>query len=76
MAVKDDRGYAQVGKAAAYSGVCKRTFEDWLKAGLPHIKLPSGTRLIAYRDIDGWLEQFRKGGSEIKQMADSLLEDF
>lgn len=76
MAVKDIRGYAQVGKAAAYAGVCKRTFEEWLKAGLPYVKLPSGTRLVAYRDIDRWLEQFRKGGSEIEQLADRLLEDF
>jgi excisionase family DNA binding protein len=76
MEVKPDtRGYCKVKQAAAYAGISERTFEDWLKEGLAHHKLPTGTRLIAYCDIDGWLAQFRKGGSEAKVIADKLMDD-
>jgi hypothetical protein len=72
----DTRGYCKVKKGAAYVGVCERTFRDWLKEGLPYHKLPTGTILVGYSDIDAYLAQFRKDGSKTSQIADQLLKDF
>lgn len=71
----DTRGYCRVKKAAAYAGVCERTFRDWLKEGLPHHKLLTGTVLISYADIDLYLAQFRKDGTEVSELADTLMSD-
>lgn len=71
----DTRGYAKVKKACVYAGVSDRTFRDWLKAGLPHFRLSSGTILVAYSDIDGWLTSFRVDGSEVDGIVDEVLSD-
>lgn len=52
-------GYAKVLQSARYSGVSCNTFRSWLRAGLPHFRLPSGVILVAYRDIDDWVARFR-----------------
>lgn len=71
----DFRGYCKVKKGAAYAGVCKRTFRDWLKGGLAHFRLSSGTILVAYSDIDAWLESFRVDGSGVERIADRIMDD-
>jgi predicted site-specific integrase-resolvase len=50
-------GWAKIKSAARYAGVSERTMRDWLKAGLVS-RLPSGTVLIAYADIDRFLRGF------------------
>jgi hypothetical protein len=70
----DPRGYAKVKTAARYAGVSERTFRDYLKAGLPHFRLSTGTILIAYRDIDAWLQQFRVYDSRIDSIVNELTE--
>jgi len=69
------RGYAQVKPAARYAGVGERTFRDWLKQGLPHFRLSTGTILIAYADIDGWLRQFRTDTSKIGSVVDEVMKE-
>ena len=71
----DLRGYSQVRPGAEYAGVSVRTFRDWLKAGLPHFRLSTGTILVAYSDIDAWLEQFRADGSKVDAVVDEVLRD-
>jgi hypothetical protein len=71
----DTRGYAKVKKGAAYGGVSERTFRDWLKDGLPHFRLSSGTILVAYSDIDAWLEGFRVDGSRVDEIVDQVMSD-
>lgn len=71
----DTRGYCKVKAGAHYAGVSVRTFRDWLKGGLTHFRLSSGTILIGYRDIDAWLESFRVGGCEVEQIADRIMDD-
>ena len=51
-------GWAKIKKAAEYSGISERTMRDWLKDGLKHSRLPSGTVLIRYGWIDAYLESF------------------
>ena len=69
----DTRGYAKVKKGAAYGGVSERTFRDWLKEGLPYFRLSSGTILVAYSDIDAWLERFRVDGSMVDEIVDQIM---
>ncbi len=68
------RGYAKVKSAAKYAGVGERTFRDYLKAGLPHFRLSTGTILIAYRDIDAWMEQFRVDGNKLDAVVNEVME--
>jgi excisionase family DNA binding protein len=70
----DPRGYAKVKTAARYAGVSERTFRDYLKAGLPHFRLSTGTILIAYRDIDAWMEQFRVDRNKLDAVVDEVME--
>jgi len=70
----DPRGYCRIREAAEYSGgVSVRTLRNWLKEGLPHFR-PGGTILIAYRDIDDWLEQFRVDRNKLDAVVDEVME--
>jgi hypothetical protein len=51
-------GWLKVKDAAKYAGVSERTFRDWLKFGLKHSKLPSGTILTKPAYIDKYIEHF------------------
>jgi excisionase family DNA binding protein len=70
----DPRGFAKVKTAAKYSNIGERTLRTWLKEGLPHFRLTTGTILIAYRDIDAWLEKFRVDGSKVDEILDELIK--
>ena len=69
----DPRGYAKVKQAAKYVCVSQRTFRDWLKEGLPHFRLSTGTILIAYKDIDAWMQNFRVDESKADAIVDELM---
>jgi len=69
-------GWCKVKAAASYAGVSERTFRDWLKDGLKHSRLKTGTILIKYSWIDEYLEQLiaTQGRSEIDKIVDEVLE--
>ena len=67
------RGYAKVNQAAKYANIGERTLRTWLKEGLPHFR-PGGTILIAYRDIDEWLKQFRVDRNKLDAVVDEVME--
>ena len=69
----DPRGYAKVKQTAKYAGVSERTFRDWLKEGLLHFRLSTGTILIAFKDIDAWMQKFRVDESEAEAIVDELM---
>ena len=50
-------GWTKVKSASKDAGVSERTFRNWLKSGLRHVRLPSGTSLIKYGWIDEYLEK-------------------
>ena len=56
----------KVKEAAKYSGVTVRTFRRWLKDGLRHSRLRSGTILVNTALIDEYLSKF-----EVKE-SDSI----
>jgi excisionase family DNA binding protein len=69
-------GWACIKKAAQYADVSVRTMRDWLKEGLKHSRLPSGTIRIRYSDVDGYLEQFQVNENAIDAMVDAVVKEF
>jgi len=76
MNPSDTRGYAKVKEAAKYSGVSERTFREWLKDDLRHIRLTSGTILIPYSWIDEYLMRFEVSRNQVDNIVDEVMEDF
>lgn len=66
-------GWAKVKDAARFSGVSERTFREWLKDGLRHSRLNTGTILIKYDWIDAWLGQFEDTAiSQVDAIVDEV----
>ena len=68
-------GWGKVKVASKYAGVSERTFRDWLKQGLKHSRLPSGTVLIRYSDIDGFLSTFGESMNQTERIVEDLFEE-
>jgi len=68
-------GWAKVKKAAHYAGISERTFRDWLHSGLKHSRLPSGTILIRYSEIDTYLEQFANDENRLDRIVDEIMAE-
>ena len=68
-------GWGKVKSAAKYAGISERTFRDLLKMGLKHCRLPSGTILVRYQDIDIYFESFLYEKNEIDRITDEVLRD-
>lgn len=66
-------GWAKINSAAKYSGVSPRTFREWLKMGLEHSRLPSGTILIRFSDIDEFLKKFRIHENKVDQIVNDFF---
>lgn len=62
----------KVKDAAKYTGVSERTFRDWLKDGLRHSRLPSGTILVRPTSIDEYIERFEVCESD---SVDQIVND-
>ena len=70
-------GWGKITAAAAYAGVSVRTFRDWLKAGLIHVKLPTGIILIRYDDIDAYLKRYnvtKESEAMINGIVNEIIE--
>lgn len=67
-------GWAKIIPAAKYAGVSPRTFRDWLKDGLKHSRLKSGTVLIRLSDIDSYLEGFAVSESAVDKIVSEFLK--
>jgi hypothetical protein len=48
---------------------------DWLKEGLKHSRLPSGTVLIKYDWIDEFLELYAAKDSQVDEIVNETLKD-
>jgi predicted site-specific integrase-resolvase len=69
-------GYAKVKDAARWSGVSVRTFRGWLKDGLPHIRLKTGTILVRYESVGQWLSQFEvKPDNTVDAIVNEIIEE-
>lgn len=73
-----DRGYMKIKAAAEYIGLSERTVRSLLKTGgLPHFRLRSGTVLIAYRDVDEWIERHKVGDQPdyVEQVVEEITNE-
>jgi len=68
-------GWAKIKSAAAYAGIKERTMRDWLKEGLKHSRLPSGTILIKYDWIDDFLESFTAKDSHVDKIVNETMKE-
>ena len=68
-------GWAKIKTASRYADVGERTFRKWLKQGLTHSRLQSGTVLIRFSDIDKWLINFAVKEDHISNIIDQVLQD-
>jgi len=69
-------GWGKIKAAAMYAGIKERTMRNWLKQGLRHARVPSGTILIRYRDIDDYLEQHCGSDHQINRIVDDVVKEF
>jgi predicted site-specific integrase-resolvase len=70
------KGWAKVKDAANYVGMSERTLRGWLKKGLHHVILPSGTILLKYSAIDDFLESYSVQDNEIDTLVKDVMRDF
>lgn len=69
-------GWAKIKPAAKYGGVNEGTLRrDWLKNGLKHARLPTGTILIKYRWIDEYLESFAGKDDQVDRIVNETMRD-
>jgi len=69
-------GWSKIKSAAKYAGISERTMRDWLKDGLKHSRLPSGTVLIKYAWVDEYLEAFAAKEDQVDKIVNETLRDF
>lgn len=67
-------GWGKIKTASVYAGVGQRTLRGWLKQGLTHSRLPSGTILIRYGAIDKFLRRFEASGNQADKIVDEVLK--
>ncbi len=67
------KGWLKPTPAAEYCGVCVRTFRPWLKKGLRHIRLPSGSILIKKEWIDDFLVSFEIVENRVDDLVDDII---
>ncbi|MBA4397320.1 MAG: hypothetical protein C0394_08055 [Syntrophus sp. (in: bacteria)] len=69
-------GWGKIKEAAKYAGIRERTMRGWLQKGLRHARMPTGTVLIRYRDIDDYLEQFCGAEHRVDRIVDNVIKEF
>ena len=69
-------GWSKIKSAAKYAGISERTMRDWLKDGLKHSRLPSGTVLIKYAWVDEYLEAFAAKEDQVDKIVNETMRDF
>ena len=70
------RGWLKIKDAAVYCDMSERTVRSWLKDGLRHSRLRSGTILIKVEWIDEFLERFEAEENEVDRIVDEVVREF
>jgi hypothetical protein len=68
-------GWGKIKKSAEYADVSGRTFRKWLKAGLRHTRLPSGTILLKFSWVDQFLQQFEVTEDNSEDLVNKILRE-
>ena len=72
-----EMGWLNPAQARQYlGGMSERTFRDqFLKKGLPHVRLDSGRLLIKKADIDSFLDARKRAEDEVAALVDKVVAD-
>ncbi len=70
------KAWGNVRAGSEYAGVSPQTFRPFLKDGLEHVVLPSGTILVHRDAIDEYLRRFIVKGNKAEQIANEVIKDF
>ena len=70
-----NQGWAKIKPAAEYAGIKERTLRGWLKNGLRHARLPTGTILIKLTEVDAYLEGFSGKESEVDKITSEIMKE-
>lgn len=65
-------GWLKVKNAAKYADISERTLRGWLKAGLRHSRLKTGTILIRRQWIDDYLSGFECQENKVDSIVDEV----
>ena len=69
-------GWLKVKNAAKYADVSERTLRTWLKSGLRHSRLPSGTILIKIEWLDEFLEENEvENNNSVEKIAEQVIKN-
>ena len=68
-------GWSKVKNGARYAGISERSFRNWLKQGLRHVRMNTGTILIKYHWIDEFLESFEIQEDEVSRIVDEVEKE-
>jgi len=68
-------GWGKIKKASQYAGISERTMRSWLKAGLRHSRLESGTVLIQYARVDEFLKRFEVEGKTAEANVNRIVDE-
>ena len=66
-------GWLTVKETAIYCSRSERTIRSWLKEGLRHSRLRSGTVLIKIEWINEYLEGFEAQENELDRIVDEVV---
>lgn len=69
------REWFKVKTGANYANVSERTFRDWLKSGLRHSRLKTGTILIRRQWIDEYLTGFEVVENKAEKITDEVCSE-
>jgi len=69
-------GWLKVKNAAKYADVSERTLRSWLKCGLRHSRLESGTILIFRNWVDQYLSGFECQENQVDNIVTEICDDF
>ena len=70
------KGRFKIKTAANYADMSERTLRGWLKKGLRHSRLPSGTVLIKKEWLDEFLERYESDqGEDLDRIVNEILRE-
>ena len=68
------QGWEKIVTIAKYVDKKPRTISGWLKMGLPYSKVPGGSVLIKFSDVDEFLNKYKHNTNEIEAMVKDLMQ--
>ena len=73
--MKERMSWKKIKAASQYAGISERLFRDFLKKGLRHSRLPSGTILVKEAWLDEYFESFEVKENQIEKIVNEVVKE-